>query len=78
MKKTTMILKAVAVCLFLASGSISLMAQDASHMETATAEDSSDWGLLGLLGLIGLLGLKKKKRVHDIDVDQRGTSTARV
>ena len=36
-------------------------AQDASHYETATSRDSSDWGLLGLLGLIGLLGLKKKK-----------------
>jgi hypothetical protein len=37
------------------------LAQDASHLETATSEDKGDQGLLSLLGLIGLFGLKRKK-----------------
>ena len=77
MKKITMILKAVVLCLLLASGSNPLMAQDASNKNTISADDSSDWGLLGLLGLIGLLGLKKKERDDDINLDKTGTPTTR-
>lgn len=65
MKKIAMILKAAVVCLLFATVSISVMAQDASNFETATSQDSSEWGLLGLLGLIGLLGLRKKHRETD-------------
>ena len=62
MKKAITNLRIAAFCFFLSIGAgQQAIAQDASHYETATDEDSGDWGLLGLLGLIGLLGLKKKK-----------------
>lgn len=76
MKKITMILKTVVLCLLLASGSNPLMAQDAINKNTSS-DDSSDWGLLGLLGLIGLLGLKKKERDDDINLDKTATPTTR-
>jgi MYXO-CTERM domain-containing protein len=68
MKKMLRILIASFFCLAFAGGSNRLIAQDASHMETAKAEDSSDWGLLGLIGLLGLLGLRRRPRT-DITVD---------
>lgn len=62
MKKAVRNLRITAFCFFLSmSTGPFVMAQDASHHETAMEEDSGDWGLLGLLGLIGLLGLKTKK-----------------
>lgn len=62
MKNVRTNLRITAFCFLLTLGTAPcVIAQDASHYETATAEDSGDWGLLGLLGLIGLLGLKKKK-----------------
>jgi MYXO-CTERM domain-containing protein len=61
---------AVTVSLFLLGGSSNLRAQDASHFETATSRDSSDWGLLGLLGLIGLLGLRKRKSPGNVRVSR--------
>lgn len=61
MRKIIQFTTAAVLCLFL-TGSINVAkGQDASHPETATSQDASDWGLLGLIGLIGLLGLKKKK-----------------
>lgn len=58
----------VALTLLLLCGDA--MAQDASHLETATSEDRGDWGLLGLLGLIGLFGLKRRKPEGNIIVER--------
>lgn len=65
MKNIKKLLIAATFCLFIAGLQHDVIAQDASHYETATAEDSGDWGLLGLLGLIGLFGLRKKKEPVD-------------
>ena len=59
---------AAAVSLCLLGGTPNVHGQDASHYETATSTDGSDWGLLGLLGLIGLLGLKKKKSTQEVHI----------
>jgi MYXO-CTERM domain-containing protein len=64
MKKINQCMFAAILCVFL-TGNAPLAAQDASHPQTATSQDSSDWGLLGLIGLIGLLGLRKKKEPED-------------
>ena len=60
MKKIKHILIAMAFLFLLPEGTPQVMAQDASHYETATSEDSGEWGLLGLIGLVGLLGLEKE------------------
>ena len=70
MKKTPRILIAILLCCTLINGPTALRAQDASHIETAKAEDSSDWGLLGLLGLIGLLGLRWRDRTDHTPLDR--------
>ena len=66
MKTISKFFVAAAVGLCLLGGAPNAQGQDASHYDTATSTDGSDWGLLGLLGLIGLLGLKKKKSTQDV------------
>ena len=66
---------ATVLSLLLTGSSPDLYAQDASHYETATSKDNSDWGLLGLLGLIGLLGLRKKKSPENVHITRNPSSS---